>query len=299
VTEKTFSIITTHYGPEFWAKFLINQLHEYREIVEIIVGQNSSKTEITSGLTTKFTAEPKHLKVKVVSTKTRGRNHASYQHTQLLNTILTQQQLMGDIIVIFDSDCFPIKKSWIKTVENLLETNHALLSLNRLCRFDVHVCFIAFKRELLPHIQINFEDHTTICDGRPYNLRRETGSDLAFQLLRKQLKVYLLKPEEIMGGKLGDSYLNKQIVHMGSQSFVNKRNTDEKYNESLNYIKFHLPRKFAEMLVKEPNTLNKRFIPTILRLFLRGQIPPNVFIEYFQLKVVKALQYHKPTRSVQ
>lgn len=290
MTEKTFSIVTTHYGSEFWAKLLINQLHEHKEIAEIIVGQNYSKTEITSGLTTKFTAETKHFKVKVISTKTRGRSHASYQHTQLLNTILTQEQFIGDIIVIFDNDCFPIKESWMKTTENLLRTNHALLSLNRLCRFDVHVCFLAFKRELLPHIKINFEDHTTICDGRSYNLRRETGSDLAFQLLRKKFKVYLLKPEEIMGGKLGDSYLNRQIVHVGSQSFVNKRETDETYNESLNYIRYHLPRKFAEMLVKEPNTLNNRFIPTVTKLFLKGEIPLNVFIEYFKLKVIKILK---------
>jgi hypothetical protein len=283
VRERTFSVVTTHYGDPFWVNFLIEQIQSQKKIIEIVVAQNYSNKEIELGWTKPYSSNNNDKRIKLLTKKNSKPDHASKQHTELLNWTIKNHTFSGDYIIFFDSDSFPIQSDWLKKIEILLEKNDAILSMNATTRFSVHVCFIVMKREILKEIYFNFENHATLRDGNHFELRIETGSDLAFQLLRKNYKTYLLEPQLAIKGSTTTAYLNKSILHIGSQSFVSRPDIKRNRETFFEYASFQFPKKIAALLVKHPKYLNRNKRELFLILLVKGKIPITILVQGIKL----------------
>jgi len=279
---KSFTVITTHYGDQFWVDLLVKQIHNEGQIKEILIAQNYSSSEIKSGWTSPYSTHEDYPKVKVLTKENEYPEHASKQHTDLLNWTTQNHLFLGEFVVFFDSDCFPVDVNWLTKVDELLNDYEAILSMNPTSRFSVHVCFLVIKSEILKEVNFNFERHTTVRDGNKFELRKETGSDLAFILSRKKHKIYLLEPEYIFGRLGTTTYLGGKIVHIGGQSFINRSDIKRNREEFYEYISFQLPKKLALSVIEKPKYLRKGSRYLFLTFLIKKKIPFKVVVQAVQ-----------------
>jgi hypothetical protein len=251
---------------------LLSQLSQISSVVEVIIGQNYSQQEIKEGWTDIYHSSELPKNVHLVETVRENLEHPSRSHTNTLNQILRNWEFRGSNVIIFDSDCIPLKETWIEEVSQLMGKNDAILALSQDFRFASHICFFVFKKNILHLVQINFENYQTNLDGQEWEYRLDSGSDLGLILLRNGAKIYFLKPTRGFKGKLGYMYLNDSILHVTGQSFYGRKNHKRNRNATAEYLSYEFPRIFITHLITNKESQNKSLIFILLHLVLKGKI---------------------------
>jgi hypothetical protein len=202
MNKKTFSILTAHYGDDFWVRELLQrvQLHHRGAVKEIfIIDQNRDQEpfEPQSAIPTTVVRFPAHRNEFDV---------LGHDHPSVLQKAITEINFEGDFLLVMDSDSLPLSPHWGRKLQGL---SHATLAGDPVKWGLTHPCFMAIPTEYLPAVDFTEGVLTTGID---------TGRLVGHQLASKNLFVEILRPTKAPWGR-GVLYFDNTIYHHGSASF--------------------------------------------------------------------------------
>ena len=143
------SIITAHFHDFAWIKLWAKKIQENTDenkIKEVLI-INQDRSVESRNLLKQICPRSQILEYPRNEEQFLKRGH---DHAAVLN--LAVKEATGDYICIFDSDCHPFSPDWLPTCENLLETNEAVVALDRYRQIEYstrlsHPCFMLIKKE--------------------------------------------------------------------------------------------------------------------------------------------------------
>ena len=157
-------------------------------------------------------------------------NHPSYYHAMALNMIPLYQEDY-DVIVICDADFVLMMKDWDLVLEEVMEDNHILGTLDECWSVVIRPFFVAFRRGVL----------TTGLDFRPIELNpggeakkgrggRDTGCRIVEYALKNNLRYKYIEAERISPEfraytsvyKYGDRLFGSHMGNMRNDNFEDK-----------------------------------------------------------------------------
>ena len=201
--QHSYTLITCHFGDPFWIRNLLSsiQLTDESAIRSVVnVDQSRSSSDVLRALDPRVSVRsfaPNLSQVKALG----------HDHPHALNEARASLQPGTSHILVMDSDCFPIRRDWLR----LLEPADVLLARDP-AKFGLsHPCFMKFPtRESL---KIDFSEGTL-------DVGIDTGRLVGLQLARQGLNVQFVEPSPAFGGRRGHFYLAAGVYHHGSASFI-------------------------------------------------------------------------------
>lgn len=246
---KEFTVVSCHFGSNFWIQNLIQGLTKSDGIYEIVVGHHFDQADLDQGRT-----EPLNIKdlnhVKIWEKKSKERpQHPSISHATLLNEIISNFDFKTEFVVILDSDVCVLNTNWLINLKHKMKGFDVLVGVSHENRFLTHPCLLVFRVGVKSEIRFD-----PLCLKVQYDLgrkefREDTGSRIGFDLLRKNISIRLSEPKTLYPNRFFHVYLEGDIAHIGGQSLRKKKSISPKkariYADLLHY---EIPKFFVEQL---------------------------------------------------
>ena len=270
-----FTVVTCHFGSDFWIKQLVSSLEPNELISKVYVGHHFQPSDTELNISDRITFNGKKINV-IEKISDEKPPHPSDAHAEMLLYILKNCEFTTPYILILDSDIVILKETWAHYLESKLQGYDAMLAISNLERSRTHPCFMAFRKELLSVIDIK-PFHTLIqYDRKLKEYREDTGSNTGSVLLKLKYRVRFTEPKSLFQGRFFHKYLQGEIAHVGSQSlrtiFGKKSEKLGKFTTQLHY---ELPKFFIYKTRKKPKWLESP--PPYLYLVLLYIFSSNSF----------------------
>jgi hypothetical protein len=278
-----FNVAVCHFGDRFWIDNLLQYLKDSPCVKSIHVGHHFSQSELDSGITQSIDdLNLGNTKIYNMIANESDDKHPSMRHAAMLNHILRNLVIPdSENILILDSDVIPLKSEWLLRITEILESFEVLSAVSHMYPHASHPCLIAFKAHKLSDIRIDAKVDQVWVDGKIQEFRLETASNLAQSLIEKGFKVALTRPETKYKNNWFHYYLDKQLVHVGNQSFYSKsrlraKNKRRKYSLSMT-LKYEVPKCLA-MEIRRGKSIEKKSL-----LFLKLKVTTLFVIKELKL----------------
>jgi len=133
-----------------------------------------------------------------------------HDHAYALDQLLALPQDTSHVIV-FDSDCFPVRDSWLAEVEHALDRADVVIAADGRWGGLSHPCFAVLPTDRVGELSFS----RGVCE-----LGVDTGRLVALQAVDAGLTVDLLLPELAFSRWRGSRYLDGAIFHFGGGSYT-------------------------------------------------------------------------------
>lgn len=147
-----------------------------------------------------------------------------HDHPAALNQAIRLDEISTTHVLIFDSDCIPIRANWLSQVN---EGADVILAQDASKWGLSHPCFMKLPVAILE--KINFAEGTL-------EIGIDTGRMVALQSVKLGYRPQMLVPQPAFSGVQGDLYLNDSLLHVGSSSFASS--SDLRLKSKVNTFKY-------------------------------------------------------------
>ena len=241
----SLTLISCNFGDSFWITHTINS---YKKLTNTdTLNYVHISDQRSSGFGEEFpalTLTESELRVVIHPVQPSSINHSSVHHGNSIQFLLNEIDFSTTHIVLSDSDCFPVNKTWLKKVKLILEENDAICSLDEDSNILTHPCFMVLPVEVAK--KMNFLMNTKMLATENWF---DTGRLIGVQLTNLGYRVAFLEPKKIFTGLSNSRYfLDNTIVHIGSASFRGLKLVNDLSYGSLADSKFSIPRYIVEHL---------------------------------------------------
>ena len=204
--ERTYTVVSCHYGDLFWIKHMLAQVHQHSGgsvKSAVIVDQSRNSKEQLERLplvSEVLTFEPDTAQIAV----------EGHDHPAALDRALQHGTFTTSHIIVMDSDAFPVHSDWIGRLDNIS------LALVPGSKTNTHPCLMVFPTALKGIV--NFSEgylERAQRKGAP-----DTGRRVGSQLAAAGHDVTLLEHTPAFNGYRGSFYLGDSYYHHGHGSFM-------------------------------------------------------------------------------
>lgn len=198
-----FSLVTAHFGSDFWIRQLVGRVNEYSAgmIAEIIVidqNRGGPKVSLQSQIPLRILRFPKNDQEFTV---------LGHDHPSAIQRALLTVPFRGENIIVLDSDCLPLSSEWATQLSNVqlpfLAGDPAKWGLT-------HPCLMVLPAAVLK--AVNFSEGVL-------TVGIDTGRLVGHQLASKGHNVVIDQPLSTSWGR-GNLYMQETIYHHGSGSLA-------------------------------------------------------------------------------
>lgn len=243
---QTFTVITFHFGDIFWVKNLVNKIRmmDEKSIETIIIVDQSrnSQSELAQipGVSEVITFEENQKEIFKLG----------HDHPSALNGVVRLESITTTHVLIFDSDCFPVREDWFSKISEL---GDVVLAQDPVKWGLSHPCFMKLPTKILSSLDF--------AEGA-LEIGIDTGRLIGLQISKFGLSPDLLIPQPAFNGFQGDLYLERSILHVGSSSFMFSK--DARLTRQVDAFKKRLIQKKIKSGTYNFNYWERLFFPIIV-----------------------------------
>lgn len=201
VADRSYTVVTCHFGDRFWIEHAVSKLDALSDarLREIIVVDQSRASESQLGRL------PRVSRVLTFPVDEREVEILGHDHPAALNRAVRSVQFSTSHVIVLDSDCFPIVRSWLDRLADVtVAADPAKWGLT-------HPCFLVFPVEYA--LCLDFAEGL-------HEVEIDTGRLVGLQLARAGADVIFTRAKSAFRGYRGALYLDGAIYHHGHGSFI-------------------------------------------------------------------------------
>lgn len=200
-------------------------------------------------------AFPSHAPVTIIPNLDSPYQHASYQHADAVNKVLSQLECSCERVWIIDTDLFmsPYAVKWLDEAINfygaifMQDPMHPLLS---------HPCLFIVERKYLNLVNLLPTEISLIDPHQTKTRLIDTGRILAAKLSESGVRAAIVRrnlertfnPRVLRSTHHPDFYLDGEIVHFRSMSFSTRTDAKQRLR-IMDEVRYFFPRKFVEQII--------------------------------------------------
>jgi hypothetical protein len=199
--DRSYTVVTCHFGDPFWIEHALTALdrHSDGRVRQVVVVDQSRCSEAA------LARLPRVSQVLTFPVDQGLLDFLGHDHPAALNRALRSIDFSTSHVLVMDSDCFPIERSWLDRLDD------ATVAADPQKQGLTHPCLMAFPCEYAGRVDFAEGLREVFID---------TGRLVGLQLVRAGATVTFTPRRPAFRGFRGDFYLDGAVYHHGSASFI-------------------------------------------------------------------------------
>ena len=261
-------VVYCNFGDSYWVTRNFSHLNDFGFFKHFtIIDQNALPGGKSLGINSDDF--PSQAPVTIIPNSNSPYQHASYQHADAVNKVLSQLDCSCERVWIVDTDLFMSPRA-VKWLDEAMNSYGAIFMQDPAQSLLSHPCLFIVERKNLKLVNLLPTEISLIDPHQTKTRLIDTGRILAAKLSEAGVSVAIvrrnlersLNPRFLRSIHHPDFYLDGEIVHFRSMSFSTRIDAKQRLRIS-DEVRFKFPRKYVEMIANS----NSQSLRNIFRLY--------------------------------